>query len=156
MVLDSIVNDFVAGEIEHAAWTAWNEVGPDVLLLEGQGSLMNPAYPGGFELLAAGRPDVIVLQHAPARKDYDGFPGFPIHPIRTQIQALELISGKSVVAITLNHEGVETGELDEIREAIGLRTDLAVCYPLRDGCGAVARVLEPYLEIRRRQRCGAA
>lgn len=156
MVLDSIVNDFVAGEIEHAAWTAWNEVGPDVLLLEGQGSLMNPAYPGGFELLAAGRPDVIVLQHAPARKDYDGFPGFPIHPIRTQIQALELISGKSVVAITLNHEGVETGELDEIREAIGLRTDLAVCYPLRDGCGAVVRVLEPYLEIRRRQRCGAA
>ena len=44
-----------------------------VPLLEGQGSLMNPAYPGGFELLAAGRPDAVVLQHAPAREEYDGF-----------------------------------------------------------------------------------
>ena len=58
IVLDSIVNDFVAGEIEHAVWAAWQQASPDILLLEGQGSLMNPAYPGGFELLAAGRPEV--------------------------------------------------------------------------------------------------
>lgn len=156
IVLDSIVNDFVAGEIEHAAWTAWSEAQPDILLLEGQGSLMNPAYPGGFELLAAGRPEVIVLQHAPGRKEYDGFPGYPIHPIRTQIQALELISGKSVVAITLNHEAIAEDDLDETKEAMQRLTDLVVCDPLRDGCEAVVRVLEPYLEIRRRQRHGAA
>ena len=42
---------------------------------------MNPAYPGGFEILAAGRPDVVVLQHAPARAEYDGFPGHAMHPL---------------------------------------------------------------------------
>ena len=72
IILDSLVNDFVSGEIEHAVWRAWQEVRPAVIILEGQGSLMNPAYPGGFELLAAGRPDVVVLQHAPGRRDYDG------------------------------------------------------------------------------------
>ena len=52
IVLDSLINDFVAGEIEHAVWSAWTEQAPDVIVIEGQGSLMNPAYPGGFELLA--------------------------------------------------------------------------------------------------------
>ena len=28
---------------------------PDIIVIEGQGSLLNPAYPGGFEILAAGR-----------------------------------------------------------------------------------------------------
>jgi uncharacterized NAD-dependent epimerase/dehydratase family protein len=64
VVADSLVSDFVAGEIEHAVYRAWSEQEPDVIVIEGQGSLMNPAYPGGFEILAAARPDVIVLQHA--------------------------------------------------------------------------------------------
>ena len=106
IILDALINDFVSGEIEHAVWSAWNEMSPDVLVIEGQGSLMNPAYPGGFEILAAARPDVVVLQHAPARKDYDGFPGYPIHPLKKQIEAVELLSGKPVVAITVNHEGL--------------------------------------------------
>jgi uncharacterized NAD-dependent epimerase/dehydratase family protein len=106
IILDSLVNDFVSGEIEHAVWRAWQEVRPKVIILEGQGSLMNPAYPGGFELLAAGRPDVVVLQHAPGRRDYDGFPGYPIQPLEKQIQAIELLSEKPVVAVTLNHEGL--------------------------------------------------
>jgi uncharacterized NAD-dependent epimerase/dehydratase family protein len=75
IVLDSLINDFVSGEIEHAVCEAWQDGHPRVIVLEGQGSLMNPAYPGGFELLAAGRPEVVVMQHAPARKEYDGFPG---------------------------------------------------------------------------------
>ncbi|MCA9754075.1 MAG: DUF1611 domain-containing protein, partial [Gemmatimonadetes bacterium] len=104
IVLDSLVNDFVSGEIEHAVVRAWSDKRPDVLVLEGQGSLMNPAYPGGFELLAAGRPHAVVLQHAPARVEYDGFPGYPLHPIDQQIRAIELISGRPVVAITVNHE----------------------------------------------------
>ena len=74
MVLDSLVNDYVSGELEEVTWRAWNEEKPDFLVIEGQGSLMNPAYPGGFEILAACRPDGIIMQHAPARVEYDGFP----------------------------------------------------------------------------------
>ena len=124
IVLDALVNDFVAGEVEHAVWSAWKEARPDVILIEGQGSLMNPAYPGGFEILAAGRPDVVVLQHAPARREYDGFPGYPIQPLDQQIRAVELISGRPVAVVTLNHEGLKHRDIPaacaEITKAVGL------------------------------------
>ena len=124
VIMDSLVNDFVSGEIEHAVWSAWQDGQPDVIVIEGQGSLMNPAYPGGFEILAAGRPDIIVLQHAPARLEYDGFPGYPIQPLAQQIQAVEMLCSKPVVAVTVNHEDIPREQIpfvcDAITKAIGL------------------------------------
>jgi uncharacterized NAD-dependent epimerase/dehydratase family protein len=141
IVLDSLVNDFVAGEIEHAVWSAWNDGHPDVIVIEGQGSLMNPAYPGGYEILAAGRPDVVVLQHAPARKEYDGFPGHAMHPLERQIQAVELISGRPVVAVTLNHEDLDDEGIDRALTEIARSTGLPVFDVLRDGAGELAAVI---------------
>ncbi|GAA4822518.1 DUF1611 domain-containing protein [Algivirga pacifica] len=124
MVMDSCINDFVAGEIEHAVHEAWKNEQPDLIVIEGQGSLMNPAYPGGFEILAAGRPDYVVLQHAPTRLEYDGFPGYALHPLKEQIQAIEMISGKKVIAVTVNHEGMTAEEIlpacQRITEETGL------------------------------------
>lgn len=143
VMLDSLINDFVAGEIEHAVWSAWHEQRPDVVIIEGQGSLMNPAYPGGFEIMAAGRPDVVVLQHAPARKEYDGFPGYPIHPLEQQIHAIELVSGKPVVAITINHEGLATAAVPEacrsIRTATGLPTYDVLLNGGRELCALLSK-----------------
>jgi uncharacterized NAD-dependent epimerase/dehydratase family protein len=146
IILDSLVNDFVSGEIEHAVWSAWREMRPDVILIEGQGSLLNPAYPGGFEILAAGRPDVVVLQHAPARKDYDGFPGYPLHSLEKQIQAIELISGKPVVAITINHENLDLGAVPELCADITKTTGLPACDGLFQGAECVFNALRAYLQ----------
>lgn len=114
ILLDAIVNDFVAGEIEHVIHEAWIAERPRVMLLEGQGSLLNPAYPGGFELLAAGRPQAVVLQHAPTRRDHDGFPGFPIGPIEKHIRIVEELSARPVIAVTLNHEGMAREEVERL------------------------------------------
>jgi len=151
ILLDSLVNDFVAGEIEHAVWSAWDEARPDVILLEGQGSLLNPAYPGGFELIAAGRPDVLMLQYSPTRKEYDGFPGYRMHPIKVQIQALELISGKPVVAVTLNHEGLTPEQVPAACEAITEETGLPAVDVLIDGAGKLVEVLTPYIKGRKKR-----
>jgi len=145
IIMDSLVNDFVAGEIEHAVWTAWNQEKPDAIVIEGQGSLMNPAYPGGFEILAAGRPDIVILQHAPARLEYDGFPGYPIQPLTQQIQVIELLSGKPVVAIAVNHEGLATDQIPSICEAIRKEVGLPAFDVLKDGAGAIVEVLKSYL-----------
>ncbi|MBV8167685.1 MAG: DUF1611 domain-containing protein [Alphaproteobacteria bacterium] len=142
LVLDALVNDFVAGEIEHAVWSAWSERRPDVVVIEGQGSLMHPAYPGGFEILAAARPDGIVVQHAPARREYDGFPGCALHPLDVQIRALELVSGRPVVAVTLNHEGLAPDQLAAAIRDIASATGLPVCAPL---AGGVDVLIEPIL-----------
>lgn len=146
IILDSLINDFVSGEIEHAVWTAWKEIQPDVIVIEGQGSLMNPAYPGGFEILAAGRPDVVVLQHAPARIEYDGFPGYPINPLQEQIKVIELLSGKPVAAVTINHEGLPLKEVPKVCADITRSTGLPACDILLQGPDQVLGALGPYLK----------
>jgi len=146
LILDSLVNDFVSGEIEHAVWSAWQDRHPGVIVIEGQGSLMNPAYPGGFEILAAGRPDIVILQHAPARKEYDGFPGYMLHPLPVQIQAVQLLSGKPVVAVTVNHERLETEEIPAACRQISEQTGLPAFDVLLDGAGGLVG------EIRKRMK----
>ena len=127
--MDSLINDFVAGEIENAILEAWDNEKPQVMVIEGQGSLLNPLYPGGFEILAASQPHAVVMQHAPLRKDYDGIPGTPVHPLDRQIKAVELVSEKPVVALTLNHEGMRPDEIDGQCEKLERETGL----PVRDG-----------------------
>ncbi|MHC4917947.1 MAG: DUF1611 domain-containing protein [Planctomycetota bacterium] len=148
MILDSLVNDFVAGEIEHATWRAWKDLSPDVIFIEGQGSLLNPAFPGGFEILAAARPDAVILQHAPARKDYDGFPGYAIHPLEKQIAALELVSGKPVAAVTVNSEGLDAAGTAAACGEITRSTGLPACDVVRGGPGPLLDVVQRLLESR--------
>ncbi len=111
LVLDSLVNDFVTGEIEHAIYEAWSNERPQVILLEGQGSIAHPAYPGGFDLIAAGSVDGIILQHAPARKVYDGFDNYPMGELSREIQILELLAERPVIALTINHEAMTEAEV---------------------------------------------
>jgi uncharacterized NAD-dependent epimerase/dehydratase family protein len=109
---------------------------------------MNPAYPGGFELLAAGRPDLVVLQHAPARKEYDGFPGYPIQPLSRQIQAIETLSEKPVVAVTINHENLIDDQIPMICDAIEKVVGLPAFDVLRDQGDGLVAALAPYLKKR--------
>jgi uncharacterized NAD-dependent epimerase/dehydratase family protein len=142
MVMDSCINDFVSGEIEHAIVSAWKEEKPEVIVIEGQGSLMNPAYPGGFEILAAGRPDFVVLQHAPRRLEYDGFPGYKIHSLKEQINAIQVISGKEVIAITLNHEGMTPGEIPDACKAVEKETGIPCFDVLEHGATELIDLLK--------------
>jgi uncharacterized NAD-dependent epimerase/dehydratase family protein len=145
VIMDSLINDFVSGEIEHAVWRAWDEKKPKVIVIEGQGSLMNPAYPGGFEILAAGRPDAIVLQHAPARKEYDGFPGYSIQPLSRQIEVIESLSGKPVAAITINHENMDYERIPCIADGIQKALGVPAFDVLLNGAAPLVEVMRGYL-----------
>lgn len=154
ILLDSLVNDFVTGEIEHVIWSAWNERHSDVIVIEGQGSLMNPAYPGGYEILAAGRPHFVVLQHAPARTEYDGFPGYPMQPLAEQIQAIELVSGRPVAAITINHERMTKAQTEAACREIRAETGLPAHDVLFEGGGPLVASLASRLEALRAATSG--
>ncbi len=146
IILDSLINDFVSGEIEHAVYEAWKNEKPDIIVIEGQGSLMNPAYPGGFEILAAGRPDYIVMQHAPRRLEYDGFPGYKLHPIKEQIHAVEIISGKKVIAITVNHENMKDSEIRSELAKLNKETGLPSYDVLKYGADGLVSQLRKLLK----------
>ena len=146
MIMDSCINDFVAGEIEHAVVSAYRNESPDVIVIEGQGSLMNPAYPGGFEILAAGRPDFVVLQHAPTRKEYDGFPGYRLHSLAEQINAIKVVSGKEVIAVTLNHEGLSDDEIDMACTAITAECGLPCFDVLARGAEGLTALIAGHIK----------
>lgn len=141
MVMDSCINDFVSGEIEHAILSAYRNEAPEVIVIEGQGSLMNPAYPGGFEILAAGRPDYVILQHAPTRVEYDGFPGYALHDLPTQINAIRVVSGREVLAITLNHEGLDSEEIAPACRRVTEQTGLPCFDVLAHGSEALGELI---------------
>jgi len=141
IVMDSIVNDFVAGAIEDVIWRAWKEENPDVIVTHGEGSLLHPAYPGGFELIASGRPDYIVLQHAPARKYFDDFPQYEIPSLERYIQLIELLSGKKPIAITINSEKLSKDEALKIAREIEATYGIMTRVPLYEGVEDIAKVI---------------
>jgi len=139
--LDSLINDFVTGEIEHAIHEAWVSERPRVILLEGQGSIAHPAYPGGFELIAAGRVDGIVLQHAPARKVYDGFDNYPVASLDREIQILELLAQKPVIALTINHEMMSDAEIRTTIAEYEAKYKRPTTDVLKDGCAKLVEAI---------------
>ncbi len=132
VVLDALVNDFVAGGLEKVAVDAWNDLSPEFMYLEGQGSVLHPAYPGSFEIIGALHPDAIILQHSPTRVDYDGFPGFKIPPVEKYIRILELLSDRKVIAISINREDMTDEEVHQYSEEVERKFGFPAFDPLGD------------------------
>ena len=66
--IDALVSDFVAGAVEECVLKA-AEGRPDIIFVEGQGSLTHPAYSGvTASLLHGAFPDVLVLADEPRRE----------------------------------------------------------------------------------------
>lgn len=133
IILDSLVNDFLTGEIEHVVWTAWKEESPDVIVIEGQGGLTHPGYPGGYEIICGARVKGVILQHAPGRRTLDGFPQYPMPDPGPAILIAEALSGHPVVALTLNHEGLSREEVESWRKVYHDRFGKPVTDVLLDG-----------------------
>lgn len=142
IILDSLLNDYISGELENAILNAWEEYKMDFAVIEGQGSLMNPGYPGGFEILAAGRPHGIIMQHAPGRKEYDGFPGYAMDSINDQIHIAEFLSKKPVIAVTLNHEGLKRSEIDQACRDLEKECGRPVVDPLIHGMDSLIPIIK--------------
>ncbi len=141
VVVDSMINDFIPGGLESMTVEAWKEENPKVIFIEGQGSVLHPAYPGSFEIIGACRPEAIILQHAPKRKFFDGFPDIPIPDLQKYIDILELLSGHKVIAISLNREGMTEGEVrNEIRE-LESRFGIPVFDPLNLNVEAIMSII---------------
>ncbi|MBI1850963.1 MAG: DUF1611 domain-containing protein [Planctomycetes bacterium] len=145
-ILDSTVNDFVAGEIEHAVWSAWNKARPEFIVIEGQGSLIHPAFPGGFELLGAAKPDAVVLQHAPGRREIDGFPGTPLAPPQRHVDVIRLVSGTPTIAITVSREGLAPVDVAAAARDLARESGIAAIDPLADDGASFAALVIRHFE----------
>lgn len=146
-VLDSVVNDYVSGELEHAIVTCDREMQPDVMILEGQSSLRNPSGPCGAEFLLSGGARGVILQHAPGREFFEGYEelGLRIPPVEDEIQLISFY-GARILAVTLYGEELSPTASAQSQSKLREKLDVPVLRPLEDGVEALVSVVERFIE----------
>ncbi len=137
-VLDSTPNDFVSGELEHAIVACDQEAKPDLILLEGQSALRNPSGPCGAELLLSGGARHVILQHAPARRWFEDQERLNnlIPSLQSEIDLIAMY-GARVLAVAINHEGLDAAACAAAKQRIAGETGLVAFDPLVDDADAV-------------------
>ena len=120
IALDAIPSQFCSGEMEASIVEAFEGEDPDIIIIEGQGALSHPAYLSSTFILRGSRPDAVVLQHAPGRAHRCDFEKMPMPTPASEIHLLQTFADTKVIGLTINHENMSDGEIDE---AIALYED---------------------------------
>jgi len=145
LCVDAVVSDFVAGASEQLVLEA-ARTSPDLILVEGQGSLGHPAYSGvTLGLMHGSCPDCLILCAAdPNEKVFRGVPRpSPARVVRLYEEVASLIKPAPVVAVSLNTRGLNEQEARYLIAAVTDETGLPVADPFRD---STAPILEAVLE----------
>lgn len=134
--VDAMVPQFRSGEVEKQVVLAFEAEHPDVIVIEGQGSLSHPAYLSSGAIVRGSQPDGVIVQHAPARLVRDDFAFMPMPTLAHEIALIELFAGTRVIGITLNHEGMSDDEvastITSYRSDFGLPVTDALSRPLNE------------------------
>lgn len=107
-------------------------------MVEGQGSLIHPAYSGvTLGLLHGTAPHALVLCHLAGEQEIEGYPGHPLLSLPELIELHERVSlparRATVAAIALNTRLLGEEEAREAIVAAAAETGLAVDDPVRFG-----------------------
>jgi len=134
--IDAVVSDFIAGAAEMLSPAA----APDHIdVIEGQGSLLHPAYGAvSAGLLQGSQPDVFVVCHEPGRAEILGHPGHAVPSIEAVIEATIALGRPTSPRIRCAGVCLNTGKLSaeaaqaEI-DAVAARLGMPAADPLRGG-----------------------
>jgi uncharacterized NAD-dependent epimerase/dehydratase family protein len=142
IVMDAMINDFVTGGIEGAILDSWKDLKPDFMIINGQGSLVHPFFPGGFEIMAAGQIHGFALQDAPGRPHLDGFPGYPMPDPGRVVKIAKLLSQCPFIGMGINNEGLSSQDEKKAKSRLHKRFRVPVENPVTDGVRKLADAVE--------------
>lgn len=143
--VDAVVSDFVAGASEQLVLAAARNE-PDLILVEGQGSLGHPAYSGvTLGLLHGSCPDCLILcTDASEEGVFAGVPSPDVVRIaRLYEEVAALVKPAPVVAVSINMKGLDEEAAENFMNRLAKETSLPVADPVRGSA-------EPILEAVRR------
>ncbi|MCU0223544.1 MAG: DUF1611 domain-containing protein [Acidobacteria bacterium] len=146
VALDAVRLDYACGAIEREVLA---HAGAELVLVEGQGSLVHPASAATLPLLRGAMPTHLVLCARAGQAALARIPGVPIPPLRALARSYEDLAstcgtfpGARTAAVALN-----TFHLEDDREAaqavrtIENETGLPCCDPVRHGAGRLLDAL---------------
>lgn len=142
--MDAVVSDFLAGAAEllspENAPGHWD-------VIEGQGSLLHPAYAAvTLGLVHGSQADAMVLCHDVARTELDGYPGFPVPPLTYYIDRyleVGLLTNPHVrvAGISLNTAGLSSDARARALADAQAQTGLPAVDPIATGVAPLVDTL---------------
>lgn len=141
--IDRVIGDFMAGAAEQlvheAAATA------DWIFVEGQGSLLHPAYSGvTLALLHGSAPDGLILVHQTGHDQIDEYP-VRIPSVKRLVQIYEdaasWVKPAPVLGIALNTRGLNERETSRAIDSVQEETGLPVTDPVKFGGAVLVRAV---------------
>jgi uncharacterized NAD-dependent epimerase/dehydratase family protein len=150
IAVDAVVADFIAGAAERLV-VEGVERGGEVLFVEGQGSLLHPAYSGvTLGLIHGSAPHAYVLCHMAGEAVVDGDEQYPIPPLSQLVSLHEQISllprPAPVLAVALNTRLLDEDAARRAIEETEAETGLPADDPVRFGAGRLVDSLEPLIK----------
>jgi uncharacterized NAD-dependent epimerase/dehydratase family protein len=148
IAVDAVVADFLAGAAERLVVEGAAR-GGELLFVEGQGSLVHPAYSGvTLGLMHGAAPHAYVLCHVAGASSVEGYPDHPL-PALTELVELHQraslpVRPARVAAIALNTRGLDEDGARSAAAAVEGETGLPADDPVRFGG---ATVLDAVLQV---------
>lgn len=147
IAVDAVVADFIAGAAETLTIEAAQEA--DIVLVEGQGSLLHPAYSGvTLGLMHGSLPHAMVLCGQPSRTTIHRNPWVAIPPLPEVIalyeRAMAPLRPSPVIAIALNTFDLDDAAAREAIAAAERETGLPAIDPVRFDPAPIAEAISRF------------
>jgi uncharacterized NAD-dependent epimerase/dehydratase family protein len=148
IAVDAVVADFLAGAAERLVVEGHARGGEDLLVVEGQGSLVHPDYSGvTLGLLHGSAPHALVLCHVPGTTHIEDRPEHPIPPLPELIDLVERSTlparRAAVAAIALNTRTLDDGDARSAIADAERETGLPADDPVRFGAAKLVGAIAP-------------
>lgn len=148
--VDRFISDFVAGGVEALTLDFANRY--DWAFIEGQGSLIHPAYSAvTLGLLHGCAPDLLILCHQAGRETIYGYPDTPIPPLpvvrKIYEDAAAWLKPATTVAVALNTFGLSDGDARAAIASTEAEMGLPATDPVRYGAGKLVEALLAHSDI---------
>ena len=137
IAVDAVVADFIAGAAERLVVDG-AERGGELLFVEGQGSIVHPAYSGvTMGLIHGSAPHLYVLCHLAGTTEIEGYPGNPLPSLPALVELHERLSlpirPARVACIALNTRFLDEADARGAIGAAAAETGLPTDDPVRFG-----------------------
>ncbi len=133
--IDRVISDFVSGAVEKMVLANQHR---EILVVEGQGSLIHPSYSGvTLSLLHGSFPHALIFVYEVGREAVTGVDHVRIPPLKRLIEINEMMASVErptrVIGIAMNSRRVSEAEANAERERVRAETGVPVCDLIRHG-----------------------
>jgi uncharacterized NAD-dependent epimerase/dehydratase family protein len=134
LCVDAVVADFIAGAAETVTIQAARDA--DIVLVEGQGSILHPGYSGvSLGLLHGSLPHALIACHQPSRDTFRHNPWLRIPPLRDVIALHESMAAPlrpaRTIGVSLNTVELSDRDARAVIARVAAETNLPTTDPVR-------------------------